>query len=370
MKKTFRAVTIITLTAAAMSLLSACSEAKSEEKVVEEIISIPVLAEPVVIGSINAAYGTTASLEAAEEAAIAARVSGIVTEVFVEEGDYVEAGQALAQLDVDKLTLEYNRAAAKLNQAKNDLNRNKKMFEKSLVSSEIYDRVNFEYQAQKAATDLAKLNLDYATIRSSISGIVAIRHIKAGNLLKQNEAAFQITDLSEIHAIIHIPESEKADLQIGQPAYVYVQASPTPFVGQIQRISPVIDKDSGTIRVTVSLKDESAVLRPGMFSKVSIVYDTHQNAILVPKDSVLSEDAEQSVYVIEDGIAYKRLVTTGFINSESIEIITGVVANDLVITTGQRNLKNESHVEIIGGVIADVVEDETAEDVSKTVAEL
>ena len=350
MNKTIRLLAIMSLIASSAFILSACSEAKSDENIPEEIVTIPVIAEPVSVGSINAAYGTTASLEAAAEAAVTGRVSGIVTKVFVEEGDVVEAGQALAQLDVEKLTLELQQASAKLNQAKNNLERNKKVFAKGLVSSEIYDRVKFEYAAQKAATDLAKLNFEHATIRASISGVIAVRYIKEGNLVQQNETAFHITDLSEIHAIIHIPESEKAGLAAGQLANVYVEASTQPFVGTVKRISPIIDKDSGTIRVTVSLKDETAVLRPGMFSKVSIIYDTHQQAILVPKDSILSEDAEMSVYVVMDGIAHKRLVTIGFSDSQSVEIIAGVKANEMVITTGQRNLRDEAAVEIIGAV--------------------
>ncbi|MFT5451092.1 MAG: membrane fusion protein (multidrug efflux system) [Enterobacterales bacterium] len=350
MNKTIRLFAIVSLTASAAFILSACSEAKSDEKMAEEIVTIPVIAELVSVGSISAAYGTTASLEAAAEAAVTGRVSGIVTQVFVEEGDVVEEGQALAQLDIEKLSLELQQASARLNQAKNDLDRNEKIFAKGLVSSETYDRVKFEYAAQKAATDLAKLNVEHATIRASISGIIAVRYIKEGNLVQLNETAFQITDLSEIHAIVHIPESEKAGLAVGQLANVYVEASKHPFLGKVVRISPIVDKDSGTIRVTVSLKDETAVLRPGMFSKVSIVYETHQQAVLVPKDSILSEDAEMSVYVVVEGVAHKRLVTIGFSNSQSVEIITGVKANEMVITTGQRNLRDEAVVEIIGVV--------------------
>ncbi|PCJ49721.1 MAG: efflux transporter periplasmic adaptor subunit [Gammaproteobacteria bacterium] len=347
MNRRLRLLAIVSLAASSAFVLSACSEVKSEDKQLEEIVTIPVIAEPVMVGSISASYGTTASLEAASEASVTGRLSGIVTKIFVEEGDYVQAGQALAQLDVDKLELEVQQASARFSQTKNDLNRNKKMFNKGLISSEAFDRVKFDYDAQKAATDLAKLNLEYATIRASISGVIAIRYIKEGNLLKQNDAAFHITDLSEILAIIHIPESEKAGLAVGQLARIFVEASVQPFIGIVQRISPIIDRDSGTIRVTVSLSDESFVLRPGMFSRVSIIYDTHQQAILVPKDSIITEDSELSVYIVEDGVAHKRLVAIGFSNSTSVEILQGVEENEMVITTGQRNLRDKAQVEII-----------------------
>jgi len=340
-------IAVIVLVASSAFVLSACSEAKSSVKVAEEIVAIPVLAEPVSIGGIDATYGTTASLEAAAEAAVAARVSGVVTNIMVEEGDFVEAGQVLAQLEVDRLTLELNRASANLNQVANDLSRQQKIYEKNLVSSEAFDRIKYQFEAQKAATDLAKLNLEYATIRAPISGVISMRYIKEGNLLQQNAPAFHISDLSELYAVIHIPESEKTSLVKGQPALVLVEASDYPFMGSVLRVSPVVDKESGTIRVTVSLKDETAILRPGMFSRVKIVYDTHNKALLVPKDSVLTQDDEISVFVVEEGIAHKRNVSLGFSNSEHIEILSGIKSSDMVITAGQRNLKDESHVELI-----------------------
>ena len=340
-------IAVITLASSSVLVLSACSEAKSNVKEAEIVVNIPVIAQSVSVGSIDATYGTTASLEAAAEATVSARVGGVVTDILVEEGDFVEAGQVLAQLEVDKLALELKRATANLNKLANDLNRQKKIFEKNLVSSEAYDQIKYQHEAQKAETDLAKLNLEHATIRAPISGVVAIRYIKEGNLLNQSAPAFHITDLSELHAIIHIPESEKAGLAIGQLAGVKVEAAEHPFKGVIQRISPIVDRDSGTIRVTVSMKDESAVLRPGMFSRVSVIYDTHNQVTLVPKDSIISQDDEISVYIVKDGIAYKRSVSTGFMDSEYVEILAGVEANEIVITTGQRNLKDESNVELI-----------------------
>ena len=343
--------TTIALTIISVFVLSACSEAKSDIKVTEKIVTIPVTAEPVTVAAIDATYGTTTSLEAAAEADVVAKVSGVVTEILVEEGDYVVAGQVLAQLEVEKLTLELNQASANLNQLANDLRRHEKLYQKNLVSLEAYDRIRFQYEAQKAVTDLAKLNLDFATIRSPIAGVIAIRYIKSGNLLMQNAPAFHITDLSELHAIIHLPESEKAVLAVGQLANIMVDAAEYPFQGSIQRISPIVDSDSGTIKVTVSLKDKTAILRPGMFGRVGIVYDTHEQTVLVPKDTVLTEDDEISVFIVKENIAYKQSVSIGFSNADYIEIIAGIEVGDMVVTRGQRNLKNESNVELIAAMV-------------------
>jgi len=347
----FKALTVVlTLTAGALLMLSGCSEVKSDDADQVDLVSIPVIAETVSVGVIDATYGSTTSLEAAAEAAVAARVSGVVTGIKVEEGDHVKAGQILAQLDTDKPALELKRATANLKRLENDLKRYEKIYQKNLVSSEAYERIKYEYDAQKAATDLAKLNLQYATIRAPISGVIAKRYIKEGNLLNQSDPAFHISDLSELHGVIHIPESEKATLIAGQSANLFVGAADHPFAGSILRISPVVDKESGTIRVTVSLKDKTRVLRPGMFARVTIVYDRHEQAILVPKASVILQDNETSVFIIKDGLAVKRNVSIGFSNTNYIEILQGIEKGDMVITEGQRNLKDKLNVELINSV--------------------
>ena len=350
MKQTKLFIILITLIVSALLLLSGCNVVKSDVAENIDIVSIPVIAEAVSIGEIDATYGSTTSLEAAAEAAVAARVSGVVTGIKVEEGDHVKAGQVLAQLDTDKPALELKRATANLKRLENDLKRYEKIYKKNLVSSEAYERIKYEYDAQKAATDLAKLNLQYATIRAPISGVIAKRYIKEGNLLNKTDPAFHISDLSELHGVIHIPESEKATLSAGQSAKLYVDAADHPFTGTILRISPVVDKESGTIRVTVSLKDNSRVLRPGMFGRVSIVYDRHEQAILVPKASVILQDNETSVFIVKDGLALKRNVAIGFSNADYIEILQGIEKGDIVITEGQRNLKDKLNVELINSV--------------------
>lgn len=333
-----------------MITTSGCSESKSEAKEEPAIAMVPVHVDTVSRGDIDAAYGTTAILEAAQEAEVASRQEGVVVKLFVEEGDYVTEGQLLAQLETDQLELELKRAEANLKQLENELARQERIYQKNLVSSEVYERIKFEHQAQKAQTDLARLNLEYASVRAPISGVVANRYIKVGNMLKHNQAAFHITDMAELHAIIHLPESEKADLKKGQTAYLKVSSQEQPIMGHIDRISPIVDKDTGTIRVTVSVRTADTELKPGMFSRVGIIYDTHQDALLIPKQALLTEDNDAYVFTVLDGKAHKTSVTTGFINQDYVEITDGIEQNDLVITVGQRNLRDKTDVEIINTV--------------------
>lgn len=309
---------------------------------------IPVEVSGVAIGDINAYYTGTATIESEGEAVIVAKTGGIVQEIYAEEGDYVSEGQVLAKLDDDRQTLELKQAEITLNKMKNEFERMKKLYQKNLNAEEEFERIKFEYETQKTIYDLKQLSLDYTSIKASISGIVTQRFIKTGNTISPNQPAFEIVNFNSLFVSIHVPEAELSKLKKGQSAILKVDALPNEqFSGKIQRISPIIDPQTGTFDVRIRLNNPSRKLKPGMFARVSIVYDVHENTLLVPKDAVVSEDKESSVFVVKDSLVLKQIVETGYQNTKSIEILNGLTLSDTVITMGTSALKDSTKVEII-----------------------
>ena len=334
----------------ALSLtLSGCdlsSEAKESEKKKEP--TVPVEVAEAFTGPISASYRGTASLEADEDAVVVARVGGVVEELLVEEGARVEAGQVLARLETDRLRLEVARAKANLDKLENEFRRSQSLHKRNLVSSDEFERIKFELQSQRAAYDLAELRLRDSEIRAPFSGIVAERRIKIGNMIGESQPAFRVTRFDPLLAVLHVPEREINKLKVNQVATLTVDAWPgREFNGFVQRISPVVDADSGTVRVTVELRKASEYLKPGMFGRIGVLYDHRPATVLVPRDAVLIEDTESNVFVVADGIAKRRRVVTGYVNSHNIEVTEGLTPGETVITTGHATLKNEAKVEIV-----------------------
>jgi membrane fusion protein (multidrug efflux system) len=231
---------------------------------------------------------------------------------------------------------------------KNEFERMKKLYQKNLNAEEEFERIKFEYETQKTIYALKQLNLDYTSIKASISGIVTQRFIKTGNTISPNQPAFEIVNFNTLFVTIHVPEAELSKLKKGQHAILKVDALPDEqFSGKIQRISPIIDPQTGTFDVRIRLNNPSRKLKPGMFARISIVYDVHENALLVPKDAVISEDKESSVFVVKDSLVLKQIVETGYQNTTSIEILNGLTLSDTVITMGTSALKDSTTVEII-----------------------
>ena len=327
-----------------------CSNAQSKtpEEEEEEAPPVPVEAAFVETGSISAFFTGTASLEAEEEASVATKANGVVTKIFVEEGDFVREGQALAKLDGERLALELARTEVSLEKLKREYERNEELFKKQLISVEEYERVKSEYDTQQAAYNLAKLELDYTTVRAPISGIIAQRFIKVGNTLQMNSPTFHISDFDPLLAVMHVPERELGKLEVNQQSELTVDAlQGTVFNGKIKRISPIVDATTGTFKVTIEVQDKSRQLKPGMFGRVNIVYDTHSATLLVPKEAVIEEDDEISLYVVQDSQAFRKTIERGYVDERYVEILNGVEEGAQIITAGQGSLRDSAKVEVI-----------------------
>ncbi len=332
-------------------LVSCGDKSKTADAKKTDIEAIPVETAKVVLGDVAAYYATTATLEAENEAQVVAKISGIIKSILVEEGDWVKAGQALAVMDEDQYRLEVARAEANLSRLQNDYNRNKEMFERNLISAEAFERVKFEMESQKATLELARLNVTNSTIRASIDGIVSERMIKTGNMVTMNQALFRITDMDPLQAIIHVPEHEMAKIRVGQSTLLDIDALPqAEFKGRVERISPIVDRTTGTFKVTVYVKDPSTRLKPGMFSRVRIVFDVRYQTMVVPKGSLISEDGRTSVYVVKDSLVHKRNVNVGYTNGTKVEILSGLELGTSVVTVGQNSLRDSSKVFVIGSL--------------------
>jgi len=322
------------------------SHSKTNDK--DEVAVVPVEVARVQSGDIAAYFTGTANLEAEEETEVVAKVGGVVKKIFVEEGDYVEAGQVLAKLDDEKLAVQLEQAKSNLNKLKNEYHRSQELSEKNLISDEEFQRAKYEYEHQKATYNLAKLELDYTSIRAPISGVVAERMIKIGNMVLMNQATFRVISLNPLIAVLHVPERQMGKLQVGHPAHLKIDALVNEeFTGRIKGISPVVDPTTGTVKVTVEVHDTSLKLKPGLFARINIIYDVRSNSILVPKDAIIAEDRESTVFVVRDSVAYRQIVETGYVNTTHIEILKGLATGDTVATTGKGSLKDSAKVEIV-----------------------
>lgn len=335
---------------AALALLAGCGKppAGSSKTGSTAPAAVTVEVAQASLQPISASYNATASLEAPIEAQVVARTSGVLLELRVEEGDRVTAGQVLARIDPARPRLEVERADALLRKLEAELARSKELFERKLVAADVYEKIRFDVDTQRAVYRMAKLELSYTDITAPISGVVAQRAAKVGNLIQLNSSVFRIVDTARLEATLNVPEREIGTLRVGAPVELRMDALPgQAFVGRIDRISPVVDSGSGTFRVVCAIEPD-ARLRPGMFGRIGVLFDQRQEVLTVPREALVDGEGEAAVYRIVDGRALRTPVQLGYLSGELAEIRAGLDAGDQVVTTGKVALRDGAAVEIIG----------------------
>ena len=333
-----------------VSLLSSCGEATALNEDTQKVFSVPVEVAPLSIGNISSNYLTTAVLEAKEEAFVVPRASGIIEHIYVEEGDYVEKGQRLAQIEPRRYHLNLDRAKADLVGLEKELTKINKVYNKKLVSDDTYDKLTAQYESAKATLSLAELDLKEATITAPISGYIAERNAKVGNLSEsfQREKMFHIVQQKELYGIVYLPEKELYKVHKKQKASLNLTAfDGDDIIAFVERISPVIDSKTGTFKVTLRVPNPNNLLKSGMFAQVKLNYDTKQDVVLLPRKALLAIDDSINVFVVKDGIASKKAVTLGYQEGEVVEILSGLSGTEQVVITGHQNLRDQAPVEVV-----------------------
>lgn len=297
--------------------------------------------------AISASYSGTANLEAPDEAQVVAKTSGVMIQLLAEEGDMVKAGQVLARIDPERTRLEAQRALATVHKLENNYRRSQELVAQKLVSADSNDQIRYELESARASYELTKLELSYTNITAPISGVIAQRMVKPGNLISLNAPVFRIVNTSHLEGVLNVPERELSRLKAGLPLRMVVDAiDGQVFQGKVDRVSPVMDSGSGTFRVVCAF-DNAPALRPGMFGRIEVVYDQRADALTIPRVALLEDEGEPAVFVVRDGKAVRAPVQLGYTNGEIAEVRKGLKEGDSVVTAGKVAIRDGSLVQVI-----------------------
>jgi len=336
----------------ALSLLclsvTGCWDSQEENNKEQQEFAVPVAINTLARGDISANYHSTAVLESIYDADVITRVTGIIEQLLIDEGDYVEKGQLLAQIDSRRYQLKLAQANAKLSGINQELARAMKMHNKQLISADRVDKLTYEQQAAKASRDLAALDLKDSHITAPISGFIAKKMVKQGHFTQGYQKLVYIVNQEKLQAVVHLPEHQLANVKLGQAATLSFSARPQQeFSAIIRSISPIINTKSGTFKVILSLDNSAAVLKPGMFAQIALVFATHHDALCVPTDAIISRDGQQYIFIVKDNKAQEIEIETGFIQAQLTEITAAIDAGAKVVVSGQHNLKNDILVNVL-----------------------
>lgn len=314
--------------------------------------AVPVEVAKVARHAIAASYSGTAPLEARADSQVVAKTSGVALSVLAEEGQHVRAGQVLVRLDSARAQLQAAQSSAQMRKLEANYARSLQLSKQQLISANDIDQIKYDLENARASNRLANLELSYADVKAPISGVIAQRSIKAGNFVQINTPIFRIVDIDKLEATLNVPERELATLKPGLPVQLRVDALPgKAFRGTVDRVSPVVDAGSGTFRVICAF-DNGGVLQPGMlqsgmFGRLQIDYDQRADALAIPRNALLDDEAQPAVFTVRDGKAVRVPLVLGYVDGEWVEVRGGLKLGEPVVTAGKVALREGTPVLVI-----------------------
>ncbi len=324
---------------------STAVDSAATEKAVD---AVPVEVARARIGSISSYLLFNSTIETEEAVQVFPQISGLVEQVAAEEGDRVQAGDTLLYIEDDQLGIAYQEAKVNFEFQEVNFRRNEAMFERKLISDQDYETKRFELEQARLRYDRARLDLDHSIVVAPFSGVITERHVQVGARVSSGMQLFDLIKLDDMIARVFVPGQYLMSVKRDQVATIASDFLPNQeFSGWVKRISPIVDPRSGTFKVTVGVRDRFEALRPGIFVSVRIVTDTHEAAVLVPKEAIVYDGGEQYLFAVRDTVAQRILLEPGYENLDSVEAMSGIEAGERIITVGQNGLKDGARVRII-----------------------
>ena len=216
---------------------------------------VPVVVHTAGTGSMEAFLDASSTIEAEDTVEVVSQATGVVVEVYAEEGDRFRKGELLARLDYEELELAERRARVQLDRLDAEFERALKLSREQLIPEEEFQQAEFDRSAAEIDWKQRRLELERTRIFAPIGGTVSARMIRVGDLVRENEPVFRLVDFDSLVAPVFVPEKYLADLRVGQRAVLQPPSlAGTSVEGRVVRVSPVVDSQSGTIRVTIDFR--------------------------------------------------------------------------------------------------------------------
>ncbi len=282
-----------------------------------------------------------------ERAVLAAEVNGTVAQIAADFGDAVKDGQVLLRLDAREYQLRLDSAVAAREQVEARLKNTRANYDRAVelkrqgaISGAEFDRIASalhvdEADAQSAdkAVALARKKLADTVIKAPFTGAVQKRMVALGEYITPGKELFELIATDPIKLRAPVSERFVPMVRVGMEVTLTVEANPgRTFAGKVTRVAPAIDDATRTLLVEAEVANPDAILKPGSFAHVTANLG-QDRALFVPRAAVLRYAGVARVFVIENGVARTREVTTGDTLGERVEISRGLKPGELVATT-------------------------------------
>jgi membrane fusion protein (multidrug efflux system) len=349
-------ITIIAVILGALGLIAfTLNKNKTENKAKTDIVaeknaSVSVKTAQVKTEEVSLDFLANGSFEPIQELTFSAEKSGKVISVLVKEGDYVNVGQTLVIVRSDVINVNAQTAKATYDNAKSDYDRYENAYKSGGVTKQQLDQAKLALTNAGNNLKQANINVGDTKVKAPIKGFINKKYIEPGSILTGMPATamFDIVNVSKLKLKVTVNESQVASLKLGNTINVSSSVFPDKtFAGKITFIAAKADESLNFPIEIEIVNNADKSLKAGMYGTANFGSKQKQQLKIVPRNAFVGSVSSNEVFVVENGIAKLKKVTSGRIIGEQVEIVDGLSDGDTVIITGQINLQDGNTVEII-----------------------
>ena len=307
--------------------------------------AIPVITQPARVEPMGIEIEAVGTTQANESVDVTSKASNTVTAIRFREGDEVERGAVLVEMDAAQVRAALAEAEAALTRSKSAFDRSRDLQSRQALSVADLEQVEADLKADEARVAAARSRLDDTVIRAAFHGRTGFRHVSVGSFVSPGTLITTLDDTSVIKLDFTVPEIYLFVLARG----LVVKASATglpdrTFTGAITNMDSRVDPVTRSVTVRAELANPDGLLRQGMFMTVSLQGEVSPT-LLVPEEALVPERGKAYVFVVRDNVVERREVKTGKRKPGYVEIVDGVHEHERVVVDGTQHVRDGSTVE-------------------------
>ena len=331
-------------------------------------------------------YGT---VKAQDLVSVSPQVSNRLTDIYVDLGDTVEAGQLMAKIYDKTFRDQLSQAQAQLAQSRIALRRDSAQFERQrqllemdLVSDSEYEIALATYrntmaqlESARASLTQAQENFNFTEVRAPVNGVVVSRSLEEGDLAPSGQTLFELASDSGFETRIFLPVQDWRSVRIGQSVQLRVSnEASVSATGIVSRKSPQLDPATGLGEVVITLTQVGGSIYSGVLAENLINIQTNDNAVVIPRSALVEVvetvvnpesntielERSYSVFVSKgDSMAERRILELGIEQGDRIEVLSGLQPGDNIVITGQQGLEEGGRISVASGALFQTAEQNT-----------
>lgn len=307
---------------------------------------IPVSAVVVATKQVDDKINVTGSISPNESVELKSETSGRIDAIYFKEGSRVKKGDLLVSINDDELVAQQERLQYQQKLLSESEYRQSQLLAREAISQEEYDIALTELKTAGADLKLVEAQLDKTKIRAPFSGIIGLRYVSEGSYITPTQPIASLYSNDPAKVDFSIPGKYSNRVRVNDEIRFITDALDEFQTGRIYAIEPQVDPNTRTLKMRAVSSNKKNLLLPGQFARIELVFNSYDDAIMIPTEAVIPELGGHKVYIKDAGKATTRKIEIGLRTESEVEVISGLVPSDTLITSGVLQLRPGADVSV------------------------